>query len=487
MPSRPDIVGVLRNSLHLIVGNLGRTVLLLFLSLYVVRYLGREQFGVLGLAQAYSTIFSVVVTFGCKSLLVREMALHPEQAEEKLNEAVSLSCILSLLAYAAAFFFLRLLGLPEETRFLVQVLALQLLWLPLSLIRLLFQARLEQSYQVHAENASAAFYIACVLLFIHFQAGLVWFLAALLATPLVQCLGFLWAANRRMGYRLRLRWSPTTWKALLKECLPLLVIEICIALYMRADHILLAHVYSVGLVGVYAACTKLVEALNIFADAFSGSLLSPLSQAYREDRETFWRLCDRSFRYLLTFIVPVCVWLSFGAGVALRILFGPEFIAGVDCLRVLVWSELFVYTGILHFQMSVATRDQGLYVYITGFAAILNIALNLVLIPRYGIVGAALASTLAYGSIIPQKLFFPVLRPFSLMILRNLLRPLLAALGMSAVLYFWPRPDSVWDLIPAGLASGALYLALLLGLRTFSLAELRALLRTLLGLLRRPI
>jgi O-antigen/teichoic acid export membrane protein len=176
-----------------------------------------------------------------------------------------------------------------------------------------------------------------------------------------------------------------------KMAAPLGLTAVLTAIYYRANFIILSYMRGDMEVGYLNAAYTISNTLLLFATTFSGSLLPRLSSLFVNDYETLGKIYRTAFKYL----VFVGIGSAFGA-VALakpviEFLFGEQFMPGATALSILIWGSALMFANSLQGNMLVASNKKRELVHMTGVAAAANIALNFLLIPPYGIGGAALA------------------------------------------------------------------------------------------------
>jgi O-antigen/teichoic acid export membrane protein len=125
------------------------------------------------------------------------------------------------------------------------------------------------------------------------------------------------------------------------------------------------------------------------------SLLPLISNFFYTDKERFRKAYRMSFKFLSIFIFPVATAIAFFSKDIILFVYGDEFIAASTVLRIVIWSEVFVYFGIINKQILTASDNQALDPLFTGASAFVNIVLNIFLIPRFDIAGAAFAHVIA--------------------------------------------------------------------------------------------
>jgi O-antigen/teichoic acid export membrane protein len=170
------------------------------------------------------------------------------------------------------------------------------------------------------------------------------------------------------------------------------------------------------------------------------------------DDVKFRRFLSESFRFLLVVAFAACALVTPVAHPFIELVYGKQFSATADLLIVLIWSEVPIFFGVALGNALVAKGLQKYFPPATIAGALLNVAINLAVIPRYGALGASWATVISYCLAgIFFLLVFREVRPLVLMGLRISIVPFLLALGITfglSVLHwaFW------WKLLLAATA-----------------------------------
>ena len=191
-----------------------------------------------------------------------------------------------------------------------------------------------------------------------------------------------------------------------------------------------------------AAYKLLLVGIGVAITYFTG-LFPALSRLYVENRDEFRLLVRRTAEFWLTFVVPLVVGGTFLAGPIIRLLYGAAYANSVMPFQILLWSAALVVLRWVYMDSLRATGHQALDLRCAITSASLNVTLNIILIPRFGMIGAA--SSTAFADLvwfIMSYYYFrrAVLPGESFPSLRG---PLLGGGAMGSVLWFgrslnWP-------------------------------------------------
>ena len=241
-------------------------------------------------------------------------------------------------------------------------------------------------------------------------------------------------------------------------------------LYLRADVFMLSKMATLAAVGYYTTGYRLFSIAQVVPKSFNTSIYPVFSKLFHHSPESFRKANSLSIRYVLVAMLPMATGIQGLAEPLVRLLFGKDFFPAAAVLKVVIWT--LVPYGIVRVLASglFASNRQVIDLKVNLMGLGTNIILNLVLIPRFGMMGCAWATmlsmwlSLAYQCYFLRHEIFPVLRQ------AEILRPALAAFAILLWLRFTPSSS-----LPVRITGGAgVYVALLVVLQVVRLNELRA-------------
>ena len=421
---------ILRNVGWLYLEKLVRLGLGLVVFALVARHLGPDAFGILSYATALVMLFGVAARLGLERVVVRRLAEHPAEAPAVLGTATVLRMCGALAALALANAAVLLLQ-PEDalSRQLVALLAAALLFNSSEVIGWWFESRVQARYTVWARNTA-------FLIFAAVKLGLVWlgedvtaFAWASLGEAALAAAA-LWFVYRRRAQRFGAWvWRPMVARDMLREAWPLLVSSIAMMVYARTDQVMLGQWLGDQSVGLYAAAVRVAEAWYFVAVALILSAFPAIVRS-RESAPAVYRLrLTRLYEVLLIVTLSAALAITLGAELIVAVAFGEAYAAAAPVLALYTWVGVAALLGGASTQHLVAEQLGRFELYRAGLGAALNLGLNVLLIPRYGMLGAAAASLIAFFCATFSLLAFRATRPHGMLMLRALTLPSLTRRG----------------------------------------------------------
>ncbi|WP_017295970.1 flippase [Geminocystis herdmanii] len=397
LKNNPELLKIVGNTGWLFFDRILRMGMGLLIGVWVARYLGVEQFGIFNYALAFVILFISISTLGLPSLVVRTITENPEDKDTILGTTFWLQIgggIASLIISVLTIFLLK----PDDylTIYLVAILGSMGIFRAFETIDLWFQSQVRSKYTVLAKNT--AFIIAGILkiILIYLNASLIAFAWATLAEFIIAGIGLI-IVYESQGYSLKLwRWSLSLAKKLLKESWPLILSGLTVMIYMKMDQIMLGFMIDANAVGLYSSATKISEAWYFIPTAIVSSVSPSIYQAKKDgDEALYYEKITKVLKFLNIVAISISIPMTILSKPLILLLFGQEFSPAGTILAIHIWTSVFVFMGQGTFPWFIAEGLNDLSFRRTFLGAISNVILNLLLIPLYAGIGAAIATIIS--------------------------------------------------------------------------------------------
>jgi len=408
-----------KNTGMLFVGRVGSLLIKMLVGISVANYLGRAQNGVLYGGTVYIYFFSAIATLGLDQYIVKELHQFPENRDQILGTAfrmklvAGLACIpliwLAYQVYPAK-------GTPYDYVFIFSTIGIIQAF---NVIDSYFQSEVQSKYIMQVQIIGNLVSAAIKLTLIFYKQPLIWFVYSYAFDFFLLAVGYYLTYQRRERNIFKWTYNNSLAKKLLHYSWPLIVSGIMVSLFMKIDQIMLQNMEGVKEAGAYATVASLSEAWNFVPIVVVSSLFPAILNAKRDDPERYRKRIQHLYDLMVYLSVPVAIVVSFAAPVIYK-LYKPEYAYAAPVLSVHIWSGIFVFLGAASSQYLIAENFNKLTFVRTGAGAFVNILLNLILIPRMGMMGAAIATLVGYASATFFVLAIPRLNKQGLMMLRSL-------------------------------------------------------------------
>jgi O-antigen/teichoic acid export membrane protein len=379
-------------------GGIVSRVLAVFLLPLYTRYLDREDLGAVGLVVALSAVLVTILRLGISSAFFRFYFDSTDVARRLLVVRTSFwFTMASATAGLAAGLLLApaladLLGLDDANLVRAGFVGI---WAQMNYEQLtsLFRAEERSTAFVLASLANVAITIvATVLLVVVWEQGALGVIAGNFTGTLLVYLGLLAVHREQLG----LQFSRPLLREMNRFGVPLVPAALALIVVNFSDRFFLVHLADIEEVGLYEIGVRIASAMVLLLTAFRMAWPA-FAYSIEDDTEA-----KRTYAYVLTYLVVVASWLALALGLLapwlVRLLATPEFHEGERVVAPLAFGGM-AYAAYIVMAIGVgrAKRTQFNWA-IAGLAAVVNVALNLVLIPPYGMMGAAVATVAAYAT-----------------------------------------------------------------------------------------
>ena len=402
MLTRPKHHRYLSNSAWLLAENLVASVLGLLVFAVIARTLGPVEYGYFAYVFSVAALFSILGHMGLDGLMVREIV----EAKDRGRQAVVMGTAGALRIAGYAFGALICLGfglfLPGQTTtetWLFVTAFFYILLTPFPLIpKAWLQAKAEARFGAMAgltgNLVASCFKIGLVLA----GFGVIWIGAVQAGTVLLVLFIilpiYLWRGGPPI-WILRFDWAVA--KRMLRESWQIFAGSILAIVYLKIDLVMLRWMYGPEEVGIYAVAARLSEVPYILAATIVTTIFPRLIEIYNTGGPAYAARLQTVFHVMaaLAFVVMGCVALLGPPVIGLA--FGPEFTAAGPMLMIHMLAMPFIYMRYVFSRWIIMERFAVFSIYSQGAGALANVALNLMLIPTFGGIGAAIATVISYA------------------------------------------------------------------------------------------
>lgn len=395
--NRANLVKILDNIGWLFFDKILRMGVGLIVGVWVARYLGPEQFGLFNFASAFVGMFGAIAGLGLQGVVVRDLVREPDSKEEILGSAAALQLVGGFVAYGlilATIFWLR----PDDAlaKTIVAILGSMMLFKVSEIAVCWFESQVLSKFTVWVQNGTFLVFASIKVMLILKSAPLVAFAWATMAEGLAVALMMLIVLGVRGPRANQLRMQVARVKLLLAESWPLLLSGVAVMVYMKIDQVMLGQIIGDEAVGVYSAAVRISEIWYFVPMAIVSSVFPAILGAKERDERLYYKRLQHLFDLITWVSLIVAFVFTFLSELIVTLLYGDPFIEASAVLTVHIWGGIFVFLGVVSGKWFLVENLQLLSLQRSVLGALLNIIMNFLLIPKYGVLGAA------WGSVVSQ-------------------------------------------------------------------------------------
>lgn len=385
---------VLQNAGALAVARGTTMVLSLVTFAYLARVLEPERFGILSIGLALVAYFGLPVNFGLDVLGVRELAREAQRSDEFVGAILGLRALLVTIALGTYAVVVGMLDKPALYKLVLGIQGLALLGQAISL-EWVYQGIEKMGIVALRNVAVAVLSLGGTLLLVRGPDDVV-LAAAVSVFALVAANGSLLVTYARRIGTLQIQFRRSAWLPLLKPALPLWASSAMVTVAVYLDTLLIGLISGDESAGLYAAVYKLAAIVLVPAEVLLMAFLPTLSNAFG----TLGLMRERSHAFataLFSLGLPLCLGGALLAPELTTLVYGADYGTASTALALLMANMLLAYGAISYGQTLVAWNRERVFLLAFTVNVMLNVPLDFVLIPRFGINGAALGTSISQG------------------------------------------------------------------------------------------
>jgi len=424
---------ILKNGLWLSFSEAIVRLLKLALIIYVARILGVTEYGKFTFALAFISLFAIISDLGISPIIARDIA-KDKGKEKEFSSALSLKILLALGGIITIFIGSFFITSDPLIRKLIWILGIYASSGSFSgIIYAFLQARQRMEYQAWI-NIFQTSLVTGAGFFVLFNfpsirnLGLAYLFAStssLILLLLIFNFKFL---------RLKLSFNRTVWKNLLKTSWPLALAGMFATIYNSIDSVMMGYWGQITETGWYNASYRIVG-ITLIPMALIAQIFYPaLSKFSKKSKASFQKIWNKQMEAMITLAVPIMIGGIVLAPKIIQFVYGKDFLPAVFSLRILLLMTGIVFVSTPFQQVLVVVNQQKKLFWATMTGAIINIVLNILLIPKLSLNGAAISTLITY--LIVFFLFanltrkFTAIRPMKLKLFSVLITVLFASIPM---------------------------------------------------------
>jgi O-antigen/teichoic acid export membrane protein len=424
---------VAKNTAWLAIGEMTSRLIRAGLIIYAARMLGTEGYGVFSYALSLAALFTVFSDIGLSSVLTKEIVKQPEKIKEYFSTSFILKLIILLatvlITLTIAPFFVKI----EAARSLIPIIVILIAFDSLrdfgfSLTRAENRMETEAGLKIATNFAITALSVIVLTIKPETQTLAIAY-AAGSGIGLALLIGKLWNQFKNaLAY-----FKKELIKPILAAAWPFAIMGLMGGFMINIDTVILGWFKGSHELGLYAAAYRPVFLLYVIPSFLSVSLFPIMSRFVQENKaEEMKKILQKSLALVLGVALPLALGGLIVAKPFIILLFGPEYSAASPAFQILMFTLFFVFSGTIIGNAIFAYDRQRLFVFSTAGGAILNIVLDILLIPPYSIVGSAVA-TLISQIFINGYNWYQLKKIISFTVLNNLDKVSISALTMAGI------------------------------------------------------
>jgi O-antigen/teichoic acid export membrane protein len=437
--STPLIRIIFKNTLFSTFGSLALKFINFIFNVYVIRRLGDDRYGQYATVLAFVGLFQIFAEFGMTQYVLREVARDHTKTQSLFWDLVAVRFLLAIFS---------IIGITIGATFMEYspVLVLGVFMYTCMFLLSAIQSPLEALQTAYERfDIVSLMSISGQMVYVFFGAiflfsgkSFLWLIVAGFIGLVPPITIGIWATLKNKILRLHPVFSPRSWGRLILAGLPFGISSLTLSITFSADTVILSKFYPSEVVGWYRVAYDLVFTLLFFTRGFKEAITPTLARVHATDPGEIERWYHRAVRVFTLISLPMVVGGMVLAQEIILFLYKAEYLPSAKAFQILAWDIPFVLYAAFCGNITTIIRQEKRAARIFTFNAVFNILANLIIIPRFGYLGASAVTVLT--DMISATQFYLFLRKdlhipnFLFLIIRTLL----AAALMGLVVWLVP-------------------------------------------------
>lgn len=370
----------------------------LFVSIWLVRYLGPEKYGFFSYSQSYVGLFTVFASLGLDSVVVRDLLKEKNANYEIMGTAFWLKLIGSFGALVVLFLTTKFIFKAQRDSTLIYIIAFSSIFQSFNVIDFYFQSKVKSKFVVYANIITLVISSVTKVVLILINATIFAFAWALFFDSIVFAfLLIYYYLKEGTTFRINnLIFNKYRAILLLKDSWPLVLSGFVITIYMKIDQVIIKDILGNEAVGQYSVAVRISELWHFIPMVIGSSFLPAIINVKKQNEQLYYARLQKLYILMIWIALGIAIPVSLCSNMLVELLYGKAYSQAASVLNIHIWSGVFVFIGVASSNWLFSENLQKYSLINTTIGAIINVALNYILIPKLGIIGAAWATLIAY-------------------------------------------------------------------------------------------
>ncbi len=367
----------------------------LLVGIWVARYLGPAQFGLFNYAMAFTALFGSLAKLGLDSIVVRELVNTPEMRDVYLGTAFWLKLMGSVIMLAAMAVGVQFTSNDATTNLYIFIIGCGTLFQSFEVVDFYFQSKVLSKFVSICKLTQLCISSLVKLYLIYIQAELIWFVLISLVDSVTLAASLFLVFKYHNLSNFYKFFDKIIAKNLLMKSWTLIISGVVISIYMRIDQVMINEMMGAKDVGIYSAAVRLTEIWYFIPVIITNSLLPAIIHSKKISEENYYHRLQQLYTLMIWMAISIALLTTFFGNWIILTLYGLEFKDAASVLIINIWTGVFVFFGSAWSKWMLVENKMKMASFFQINAMIFNVLLNLYLIPKFGIYGAAISSLIA--------------------------------------------------------------------------------------------
>lgn len=383
----------INNTGWIVGGKVFQMLISLIITSITARYLGPNNYGLINYANAFISFFTSICTLGLNGIIVKEFVTHRDKEGEIIGTAIAMRLIVSIISMISIYFLMLNIGKGDNQLVMIAVLqSVSIFFASFDIINYWYQSNLQSKFSTIIQSiAYIAMSIYRVIILIQ-KKDVTWFAFAISLETMVVAILLYYSYKKNRKPNQNIVFSFYWVKKLIKQSYPFILSGIMITVYGQMDKIMIGGMLDQTSVGLYSTAITITGLWSFIPIAFLDSARPLIMEAKNTNHDLYIRRLKQLYAFIIWLSILYAIAMCLFSKLIILILYGEAYLGAQKALIITVWYCAFSYLGSAKNIWIICEGKMKFEALFTLIGAITNVLLNYVLIPIYGIVGAAFAT-----------------------------------------------------------------------------------------------
>ncbi|MED5099949.1 flippase [Niallia circulans] len=368
----------------------------LLVNIWIARYLGPENFGLLNYSIALVAIFTSLASLGIDGIVVRELVRNKTNTHILLGTAFFIKLFGGLSSVLLIYITCLFSSIKGESLTVTMIISLSFILNSFLVIDLWYQKLVKSKYSVISRVVGMIIFAVVNITFILLEKSTEWFAISILLETIITILGLVYFYILQNNKISKWNFSWVISKQILTESWPLIISGMAVVVYMRIDQIMIGNISGNKELAIYSVAVRIAELWYAIPVIIMSTMYPMLIKLKEFDKSKYSIRLQQIYDFMSLLGIVIAIPVTFFSNEIIRILYGMDYLNAGPILSLYIWIGIFVSIGTTntsYLNMNMLTKFSMLA---SVAGVITNISLNILLIPLYGALGATIASIISY-------------------------------------------------------------------------------------------
>jgi len=391
---------IFKNTIWITVSEVLSKGISFFLLIWLARYFGPDNYGKLAFGLSFVALFAFFIDFGFTSIAIREIARDKSKSLKYTNNILAIEAVLGFFVFILICLLSVIFVDSREISFLICLFGVAtILDCFTKFLQSVFCAHERMEFVAISRlfQASTLFIVIIISIFFSISVidlGYLFIIASIFSLILTLIL------SRKFFYKFVFNIDLRFLYDILRESWPIGLISFAALFFQSADSVLIGFLKTNLDVGLYNAASRISVGTYFLLGIISSVFMPAISRAFKENSSNFRNIIEKYAMLNFYLGIPIGVGGFFVAPELINLIYGSNYIQSVDVFRILSLSLIFIFMTAVYGQSLIFLDKQRKFLKSYMIGLILNIFMNILLIPYLGIMGAAFSSIITQALIL---------------------------------------------------------------------------------------